>query len=169
MIENPVPISTLFIGINGLTALTLSYVAVMERTKTRIWHGESREDVAKQPDPLVNPNAWAAMVETTTQKLLTHSKGNDGLLQRKVRAYGNFAEYVPHGLLFAVVLELMQGQTWLVWLLAATLTIARFAHAWGVIQTYGPSPGRAIGFFMTWFVYIVGSLACIYYGFLGIT
>jgi uncharacterized membrane protein YecN with MAPEG domain len=169
MIENPVPISTLFIGINGLTALALSYIAVMERTKTRIWHGESRQDVAKQPDPLANPNAWAAMVESSTQKLLANSKSDEGLLQRKIRAYGNFAEYVPHGLLFVIALELMQGQTWLVWLLAATLTIARIAHAWGVIQTYGPSPGRAFGFFATWFVYIVGSLACIYYGFQGIT
>ncbi|MBD2342573.1 MAPEG family protein [Anabaena subtropica] len=169
MIENPIPISTLFIGINGLTGLALSSIAVVERTKTRIWHGESSEDVSKQPDPLVSPNAWAAMVETTTQKLITNTKSDDGLLQRKVRAYGNFVEYVPHGLLFILALELMQAQTLLVWLLASILTIARVTHAWGVIQIYGPSPGRAIGFFMTWFVYIVGSLACIYYGFRGIT
>lgn len=172
MMKNLIPVSTLFIGINGLTALTLSYIAVMERTKTRIWHGESPDDVAKQPDPLASPNAWATMVETTTQKLIANTKSDesdDGLLQRKVRAYGNFTEYVPHGLLFVLALELMQGETWLVWLLGAILTFARVAHAWGVIQNYGPSPGRAIGFFLTWFVYIVGSLACIYYGFRGIT
>ncbi|MEA5600943.1 MAPEG family protein [Nostoc sp. UHCC 0252] len=48
-------------------------------------------------------------------------------------------------------------------MLGTLLTLARIAHAWGLIQTYGPSPGRAIGFFGTWLVYIVGSLACLYY------
>ena len=85
------------------------------------------------------------------------------MLQRKIRAHGNFAEYVPHALLFVLVLELMQVQIWLLWLLGSSLSVARIAHAWGLIKTYGPSPGRAIGFFLTWFVYIVGSAACIYY------
>lgn len=169
MIENAIPISTLFIGLNGLTAFVLSYIAAFERTKTRVWHGESKEDVVQQPDPLTNPNAWAAMIEKSTQKLVINHQGNDnGLLQRKVRAHGNFAEYVPHALLFVVALVSMQAQTWLVWLLGSLLTFARIAHALGLIKTYGPSPGRAIGFFLTWLVYLVGSLACIYYGFKGV-
>jgi uncharacterized membrane protein YecN with MAPEG domain len=112
MNTNLVPISTLFIGLNGLLAFALSYIAA---------------------------------------------------LQRKVRAHGNFAEYVPQGLLFLLALELMQLQAGLVWLLGVTLTVARVAHAYGVITQYGPSIGRAIGFFATWFVYIVGSVACLYY------
>ncbi len=66
--------------------------------------------------------------------------------------------------MFIVALELMQAQTWLLWMLGSSLAIARVAHAWGVINTYGPSPGRAIGFFLTGFVYLVGAGACIYYG-----
>ncbi|MBW4644268.1 MAG: MAPEG family protein [Goleter apudmare HA4340-LM2] len=164
MIENAVPISTLFIGLNGLTGFALSYIAADERVKTRVWHGESREDVTQQPDPLANPNAWAASVENMTQKMFPNAGKDNGLLQRKIRAHGNFAEYVPHGLLFVLALELIQTQTWLVWLVGSLLTVARVAHAWGLIKTYGPSPGRAIGFFLTWFVYLVGSSACIYYG-----
>jgi len=34
----------------------------------------------------------------------------------------------------------------------------------GLITKYGPSVGRATGFFLTWFVYIIGSIACLYYG-----
>ena len=162
---NEIPISTLFIGINGLIALTLSYIVAMERTRTRVWHGESQEDVAMQPR-YPKPNAWAAFFENLTQKLVV-TTSDDGMLQRKVRAYGNFTEYVPLGLLFLVALELMQ-QNWLVWLLGSTLTIGRIAHAYGLIKTYGPSPGRAIGFFMTWFVYEVGAGACIYFGLLGV-
>jgi uncharacterized protein len=168
MIENTIPISTLFIGLNGITAFFLSYIAAFERVNTRVWHGESKEDVVQQADPLINPSAWAAMVENMTQKLFPDQRDNNGLLQRKVRAHGNFAEYVPHGLLFVLVLELMQAQTWLVWLLGSLLTIARIAHAWGLIKIYGPSPARAIGFFLTWFVYLMGSLACIYYGVKGV-
>ena len=47
------------------------------------------------------------------------------------------------------------------------MILGRITHAWGLIKTYGPSPGRAIGFFLTWFAYIVGSGACVYYGMTG--
>jgi hypothetical protein len=157
-----IPISTLFIGLNGIIAFALSYIAATERVRARVWHGESKEDVVIQPDPLTNPSAWAATVERLSQKLVGNVQDN-GILQRKVRAHGNFAEYVPHGLLFLVGLELMNAHVWLVWLLGGTLTIARIAHAYGVIAKYGPSVGRATGFFLTWFVYIVGSIACLYY------
>lgn len=164
MNENAISISTLFIGLNGLIAFILSYIVVMERTRTRIWHGESKEDVVMQPDPLTNSSAWVKTVEEMSQKMSATQTQDEGILQRKVRAHGNFTEYVPLGLLLIVALELMQAQPWLVWLLGTTLTLARIIYAWGVIRTYGPSIGRAIGFFGTWFVYVVGSLACIYYG-----
>lgn len=168
MNTNAIPISTLFIGLNGLIAFVLSYIVVMERTRTRVWHGESKEDVAMQPDPLVNPTAWVSTVESMSQRLSASKAIDEGVLQRKVRAHGNFVEYVPIGLLFILALELMHSQTWLVWLLGGTLTVARIAYAYGVITTYGPSIGRAIGFFLTWFVYIVGASACVYYGLKGI-
>ena len=193
---NEIPISTLFIGINGLIALLLSYIVAMERTRTRVWHGESPEDVAMQPK-YPKPNAWAAFIENLTQKSAGGSSGadrlgtssesqaaplwgsrfeqaqkivttsDDGILPRKVRAHGNFTEYVPLGLLFLMALESMQ-QNWLVWLLGSTLTLGRIAHAYGLIKTYGPSPERAISFFLTWFIYGVGAGACIYFGLMGI-
>jgi uncharacterized membrane protein YecN with MAPEG domain len=50
---NPVPISTLFIGLNGFVAFALSYIVVMERTSTRVWHGVSQEEVAKMVDRFI--------------------------------------------------------------------------------------------------------------------
>jgi len=140
------PISTLFIGLNGFTAFVLSYIVVMERVRTRVWHGESKTEVAMQPDPLANPTTWVSTVERTSQRLAAKAS-EEGALQRKVRAHRNFTEYVPIGLLFIIALELMKSPTWLVWLLGATLTIARIIYAYGVITRYGPSLGRAIGFF----------------------
>lgn len=162
-----IPIATLFIGINGLIALALSYLVVMERVKARLWHGESKEDIATQPNYLENPNSWAVFIENYTQKSITATP-EAGVLQRKVRAFGNFTEYVPHALLFIVALELMSSPTWLLWFLGSTLTFSRIAHAWGLIATYGPSTFRASGFFLTWIVYIVGAIACIYYGIQGV-
>lgn len=169
MITDLVPISTLFTGLNGLIAFVLSYIVVSERIKTRVWHGESKEDVLLQADPLTSPSSWVLAVERLTQRQLKKSEVDAGALQRKVRAHSNFAEYVPQGLLFIVVLELMQAQSELIWLLGITLTIARIAHAYGLVTKYGPSVSRATGFFLTWFVYIIGSLACLYYGLQGLS
>lgn len=166
--NNPVPISSLFIGLNGFVAFALSSIVVMERISTRVWHGASKEEVATQPDYLSKPTAWVALIENYTQKSIKTKTIDDGLLQRKVRAFGNFIEYVPLALLFILTLELMQAQTWLLWLLGSSLTLGRITYAWGVIRTYGPSPGRAAGSFLTWFVYIVGASACVYYGLAGI-
>ncbi len=164
----PIPISTLFVGLNGLIALALSYLVAMERTRTRIWHGETEKDIINQPNYLEHPNPWAAFVESYTQKSGITKTAHDGVLQRKVRAYGNFTEYVPLGLLFVIALELMNSSSWILWLLGSMLTIGRVAHGWGLIITYGPSPGRAVGFFLTWFVYIAGANACIYCGIVGL-
>lgn len=166
--KNPIPISTLLIGIHGLIAFALSYLVVMERARTKLWHGESRTDVATQPDYLKDPNRWATWIEQISQKTVVTKTIEDGVLQRTVRAHANFTEHVPLALLFIIALELAPSPAWLVWLLGGTLAIARVFHAWGLIQIYGPSPARAIGFFGTWFVYIVGSLACLYYGIIGL-
>ncbi|AFZ35429.1 putative relative of glutathione S-transferase MAPEG superfamily [Stanieria cyanosphaera PCC 7437] len=159
-----IPISTLFIGLNGFIALILSFIVVVERARTRIWHGESKAEVVNQPNYLENPNQWAVFVESYTQKFLLTKTADDGILQRKIRAYGNFTEYVPLGLLFVLTLELMHSSPYLLWLIGSALTIGRVAHAWGLIATYGPSPRRAIGFCLTSFVYAVGAVACVYYG-----
>jgi uncharacterized membrane protein YecN with MAPEG domain len=162
--NNLIPISTLFVGLNGFLAFAFSYIVVMERSRTRVWHGESKADVSNQPNYLENPGKWAALVENQLQKSVPIKNTDDGILQRKVRAYGNFTEHVPLALLFILVLELMHCSTGLLWLLGIALTVGRIAHAWGLIKTYGSSPGRAIGFFLTWFVYLVGAGACVYSG-----
>ena len=162
--NNSLPISTFFAGILGFMAIALSYIVAMERTSNRVWHGESQADVSNQPNYLEQPGKWAAWLENYTQKFVTTKSHNDGILQRKVRAFGNFVEYVPLALLLLLMLELNGAPVWLLWFLGIVLTLARIAHAWGVIETYGPSPLRAAGFFLTWLVYLLGAGACLYYG-----
>ncbi|MBW4452416.1 MAG: MAPEG family protein [Nostoc indistinguendum CM1-VF10] len=97
-----IPISTFFIGCHGLIALGLSYRVAMERTRTRIWHGASTSEVASQPNYLDHPNAWAEFVEKMIQQSTVTKNIEDGVLQRTIRAHGNFTEYVPLSLIFLI-------------------------------------------------------------------
>lgn len=76
--------------------------------------------------------------------------GGDTRLARKVRAHGNFIEYVPVALLMLGLLELSGlGAPWL-WGLGGTLLLARVLHAYGLSRHAGISPGRFWGVILTW-------------------
>ena len=56
----------------------------------------------------------------------------DEFLLRKIRAQGNFTEYVPITLLLMAFLELMAGPAWLLHAIGITLIVSRVMHAFGV-------------------------------------
>lgn len=60
--------------------------------------------------------------------------GNGGLevLERAIRAQGNFAEYVPLGIFLIACLELNGAPWWLVAIPGATLIVGRLIHAIGI-------------------------------------
>lgn len=53
-------------------------------------------------------------------------------LERAIRAQGNFAEYVPFGVILIACLELNGAPWWLVALPGITLIIGRLIHAKGI-------------------------------------
>ena len=59
------------------------------------------------------------------------SGGNENL-ERAIRAQGNFAEYVPFGLILLACLELNGAAWWLVAIPGVTLIIGRLIHAIGI-------------------------------------
>jgi len=78
--------------------------------------------------------------------------GGDKDLARKVRAHGNFIEYVPLALLMLGLLEISHlSASWL-WGLGGTLLLARVLHAYGLSRHAGVSPGRFWGVILTWAV-----------------
>ncbi|WP_010468310.1 MAPEG family protein [Acaryochloris sp. CCMEE 5410] len=151
-------------SLNSLLAVVLSLTVVWERAQARLWHGVCPADIVHQRDYLDDPNRWAAWVEKLTKGWFLTFEPNQGRLQRKVRAFGNFVEYTPLVILFLVVLELMQAPSPLLWGLGIAYSVGRMAHAIGVMETYGPSPGRAIGYFLTLLVYLIGAGACLTLG-----
>lgn len=76
--------------------------------------------------------------------------GGDLALLRRVRAQGNFVEYVPIGLILIGLLEASGASPTLVWSVAIALGLGRLAHAVGMygdvlalrgvgsLLTYGP-------------------------------
>lgn len=65
---------------------------------------------------------------------ISYGNSEDRVLRRRIRAHGNFIEYVPIGLLALALIELSGAPTWQVWTLGAALVIARALHAAGLLS-----------------------------------
>lgn len=59
--------------------------------------------------------------------------GDDMELQRRIRAQGNFAEYVPLALILLVLAESGGVVKWLIVLLSLALLIGRLLHAYSIL------------------------------------
>ena len=68
----------------------------------------------------------------------------DDTLRRRVRAFGNFAEYAALALVLVWLLEYQQGTTVFVRVLAGMLLAGRLLHAWGMLYSTTPAP-RGLG------------------------
>jgi hypothetical protein len=71
--------------------------------------------------------------------------GGDVMLRRRIRAQGNFTEYVPMALLLFTFVEMEAWPHWLVHGLCLVLLAARLLHAYGVAQEPEYIPFRATG------------------------
>lgn len=76
--------------------------------------------------------------------------GDDKVLQRMIRAHGNFVENVPIALLLLGLLELGGMPSFWLWIFGWTLLLARVMHAIGLWRSPGTSFGRFWGAALTW-------------------
>ena len=76
-------------------------------------------------------------------------------LERAIRAQGNFAEYVPFGIILIACLELNGAPWWLVALAGITLIIGRLFHAKGIITPPPDFSNRVLGMKLTFNTLIV--------------
>lgn len=90
--------------------------------------------------------------------------GGDQVLLRRIRAHGNFAEYVPIILLMIGMLELSGARPWLLHVLGAALLIARLLHGYAMSFTESWKFGRFYGTLTTFILLaLVGGL-CVWQG-----
>jgi uncharacterized membrane protein YecN with MAPEG domain len=75
-------------------------------------------------------------------------------LERAIRAHGNFAEYVPFGVILIACLELNGAPWWLVAIPGITLIIGRLIHAVGINQPPPDFSKRVLGMKFTFYTLI---------------
>lgn len=81
-------------------------------------------------------------------------EGNEELA-RRIRAHGNFTEYVPIALLLILAGELAASPVWMLHGLGVTLVVGRVVHAWSLPAH--SIAGRTIGMLLTFAVIVAGA------------
>lgn len=69
----------------------------------------------------------------------TFGDAGDEMLRRRIRAHGNFIEYVPTGLIALGLVEWSGAPTLFVWVLGTALVGARMLHSYGMLYTSTPT------------------------------
>jgi uncharacterized membrane protein YecN with MAPEG domain len=85
--------------------------------------------------------------------------GQHRLVERAVRAHGNFTEYAPLALLLLALLEMNLLPGWALHALGVALLAARALHAWGLSQEPEVLRWRSVGTGLTFAVLLVQSAA----------
>ena len=86
--------------------------------------------------------------------------GEDPLLMRRIRAQGNFTEYVPLALFVLALAEYRQASTGLLWTVAGLLVAGRCLHFAGIMT--GSTLLRAPGMLGTYAALLVGAGVMLY-------
>jgi hypothetical protein len=87
--------------------------------------------------------------------------GGNPLAQRLIRAHGNFAEYVPLGVVLLGLLELGGWSPWVLHPLGLILLAGRLAHAWSFSAVEVRMPSRAAGIILTLIMLGLSALLCL--------
>lgn len=72
------------------------------------------------------------------EKMVSVGDAGDRILQRRIRAHGNFIEYAPLMVLAVAVLEYNASSQWLVALIALAFLFSRVVHAIGILTMERP-------------------------------
>jgi uncharacterized membrane protein YecN with MAPEG domain len=90
--------------------------------------------------------------------------GGNSLLLRRIRAHGNFAEYVPFILLMMAMLELSHFSSYLLHALGIALLVARLLHGYALSFSERFKFGRFWGTALTFTLLFVCGALCLYQG-----
>jgi uncharacterized membrane protein YecN with MAPEG domain len=92
---------------------------------------------------------------------VNHGDGDNPTLNRRIRAHGNFAEYVPLILILVALLEARATSSYIIHALLLPLVIARALHPFGMVAREG-SPQQVVcrggGTMVTWVVLVVAAV-----------
>ena len=90
--------------------------------------------------------------------------GDDDILIKRSRAFGNLVEHAPLMLILLMLME-YRGSEFFVHIFGIAFILCRGAHAYGIISKDGLGPDnipRAVGAIGSWSLIILASLMCIF-------
>jgi len=82
--------------------------------------------------------------------------GNDAVLRRRIRAFGNFIEYTPFCILLLAFIEIASAPNAVLYTTASLLLGGRVIHAAGMLLDI--SPLRGLAMFMTYITLLLPSI-----------
>ena len=88
--------------------------------------------------------------------------GGDAELERRIRAHGNFIEYVPLTLILLGFMEAQRNSMYVLHALCICLLVGRICHAIAISREGSAGPLRFIGMMLTGLVLIIAAIALIY-------
>lgn len=99
--------------------------------------------------------SWMVVKGRIGNRLPFGDGGNPDMVKR-IRAHGNFAEYVPFALLLIFLVDTVQFQPLVIHLLGIALVVARILHAYGIYKD--KLRARVTGMGITILVFTVASV-----------
>jgi uncharacterized protein len=87
--------------------------------------------------------------------------GDNRMLNRRIRAHGNFSEYAPFLALLLLALPLVGAREWLVHLVGMTGLVGRILHAAGISRSGGASWPRVSGMILTFAAIATGAVGAL--------
>jgi uncharacterized membrane protein YecN with MAPEG domain len=94
--------------------------------------------------------------------------GGDPSMLRRIRGHANFAEYVPLILVLMGLLESGGSPKWRLHVLGGTLLLGRVLHGYTFAFTKEWAFGRTAGILLTFLALLMGGVACLYRGVVGL-
>ncbi len=101
------------------------------------------------------------MIRTRWVTRVALGSGSNELLERRIRAHGNFAEYAPLGILLIGLLEMMATSLYLLHFTGIALVAGRVLHAWSLATLNKRPTARIAGMLLTLTAIGVASIACL--------
>lgn len=83
--------------------------------------------------------------------------GGDKEMLRRIRAFGNFTEYAPMGLILLALVEYGGGSPLIVWVIGGLLLGGRILHAIGMLVKTAKI-GRMVGIIANYLVFLISAV-----------
>ncbi len=83
---------------------------------------------------------------------------NNTDMQKRIRAHGNFIEYIPFALFLLFLMEVLEANAYFIHILCIALIIGRIAHVYALLNKNGASLARAGGIILTFIVIIIAAI-----------